>query len=167
VLASRFGLSESPGLTDYLTGNAEPGEILQPVPGIADRRNGSAAGAAHHGESNLVCITSGMTVPKPAELLASERFRSFLTEVGQVYDTVILDTPPLLPVADTLSIIPDVAMLLVCVRLEQTTRDQARAAQSALDRLPDRPVGLVLTDVNETEDGYYYGYYGSPKSGDE
>jgi non-specific protein-tyrosine kinase len=72
---------------------------------------------------------------------------------------VILDTAPLLPVADTLAIIPSVSTLIVCVRLEKTTRDEARAAQSALDRLPQRSVGLVLTDVREG-DGHYYGSYG-------
>jgi capsular exopolysaccharide synthesis family protein len=163
VLATRFGIAEAPGMTDYLTGNAEPHEILQVVPGLIDRSNGNGS-VASPAQSNLLCITSGATVPKPAELLASDRFRTFLAEVSQVYDSVILDTAPLLPVADTLSIIPDVATVLVCVRLERTTRDQARAAQSALDRLPDRPVGLVLTDVRDNEDGYYYGYYGSPKS---
>ncbi len=162
VLASRFGVKTSPGLTDYLTGHAEPHEILQPIAGLGNRTNGNGRGPAHRESSNLVCITSGTSVPRPAELLASERFRTFLDEVSKVYDSVILDTAPLLPVADTLSIIPDVASLLVCVRLKRTTRDQARAAQSALDRLPERPVGLVLTNVQENEDGYYYGYYGAP-----
>lgn len=163
VLAQRLGINAAPGLTDYLTGDARPQEVLQPVAGIADRRNGSSA-QANGGQtaSSLVCIVSGRTVPNPAELLSSERFHAFLGQVGQVYDSVILDTPPLLPVADTLAIVPDVSTLLVCVRLQRTTRDQARAAQSALDRLPQRPVGLVLTDLREKEDGYYYGYYGAP-----
>ena len=162
VLAKRFAINATPGLTDYLTGNAEPSEILQPVAGYSGRTNvnGNGNGNARDASAtNLVCITSGTNVPQPAKLLASDRFRTFLEEVSKVYDSVILDTAPLLPVADTLSIIPDVATLLVCVRLEHTTRDQARAAHSALSRLPDRPVGLVLTDVRENEDGYYYGSY--------
>jgi Mrp family chromosome partitioning ATPase len=160
VLAKRLGLKPAPGLTDYLTGNAEPAEILQPVTGIAERINGNAPalGVSHDGIANLVCITAGTAVHQPAELLASERFQSFVAEVSQVYDAVILDTAPLLPVADTLAIVPTVSALIVCVRLEQTTRDEARAAQAALDRLPQRPVGLVLTDVREG-DGHYYGSY--------
>jgi capsular exopolysaccharide synthesis family protein len=151
VLSERFGLRPSPGLTDYLTGNAEPHQILQPV---------NQPSVTSNGNSNLVCITSGTTAAKPAELLASERFRDFLAEVGGVYDTVILDTAPLLPVADTLGIIPDVPTVLLCVRLTQTTRDQAHAAQAALDRLPMRTVGIVLTNVSEGQEGYY-GYYGA------
>lgn len=163
VLAQRFHIKERPGLTDYLTGNAEPSEILQPIRGIAERLNGGAptlSNAALAG--NLVCITSGTTVPRPAELLASERFQTFLSGVSEVYDSIILDSAPLLPVADTLAIVPGASTVLVCVRLDRTTRDQARAAQTALDRLPERPVALVLTDVNQREDGYYYGYYGAP-----
>jgi Mrp family chromosome partitioning ATPase/capsular polysaccharide biosynthesis protein len=161
VLAKRLGIKDAPGLGDYLTGNAQPNEILQPVAGIAERVNGNAPALAvsQNGMPNLVCITAGTSVHQPAELLASERFQSFVAQVSEVYDTVILDTAPLLPVADTLAIIPSVSTLIVCVRLEKTTRDEARAAQSALDRLPQRSVGLVLTDVREG-DGHYYGSYG-------
>jgi succinoglycan biosynthesis transport protein ExoP len=161
VLAKRFGINESPGLSDFLTGNAEPNTILQPIGGIVERLNGSGAalGPAQPWSSNLVCITAGRTVPRPAELLASSGFRSFLAEVAEVYDAVILDTPPLLPVADTLAIVPDVSAVIMCVRLERTTRDQAHAAQSALDRLPERPIGLVITDIRRQDAGYDYSPY--------
>jgi Mrp family chromosome partitioning ATPase/capsular polysaccharide biosynthesis protein len=158
VLAKRLGIKEGPGLSDYLTGHAQPNHILQPIPGIVERLNGSGAAVTggHHGSASLVCITAGRHVPRPAELLASERFREFLREVSGVYDTVILDTPPLLPVADTLAIVPDVSTVVMCVRLERTTRDQARAAQSALERLPERPTGIVVTDIRRQDEGYEY-----------
>jgi capsular exopolysaccharide synthesis family protein len=164
VLAARLGVAEKPGLTDYLTGNAEPNQILQAVPALAATTNG---GQPRNGEAEtasdrrLVCITAGTLAPRPADLLASERFQAFLAEVSDVYETVILDTAPLLTVADTLEIVPHVAGVLVCVRLRQTRRDQLRSTQAALDRLPVPPVGLVLTDVREAAEGYY-GYYGAP-----
>jgi len=162
ALATRFGINPTPGLTDYLSGNADPDEILQTLPVATAAGNGNGPPKPAQITSNLVCITAGTTVPRPAEMLASERFRAFLTQVSEAYDLVILDTAPLLPVADTLGILPNVSTLLICVRLAQTTRDQARATQSALDRLPEkRAVGLVLTDVRENEDGYY-GYYAAP-----
>jgi capsular exopolysaccharide synthesis family protein len=161
VLAQRFGLVEQPGLTDYLTGNAEPHEVMQYVAATASGANGADPEDGNAPYERFVCITSGTPAPRPAELLGSARFQGFLAEVTAVYDAVILDSAPLLSVADTLEIIPHVSGVLVCVRLEQTTRDQARAARAALDRLPARPVGVVLTDVRESGEGYY-GYYGSP-----
>jgi non-specific protein-tyrosine kinase len=163
ALAHRFGIEQSPGVSDYLTGDAQPHEIVQPIGGIAPSLNGG--GPAHSSEqaaaSNLVCISSGAAVSRPAELLASDRFQTFLAEVADVYETVILDTAPLLSVADTLAIVPAASMLLVCVRLGRTTRDMARAARSALDRLPQRPVGIVVTGVRQRGDGYY-DFYGTP-----
>ncbi len=162
VLAKRFGLSSVPGLTDYLTGHAEPQQIMQTVPAVhpaSVSANGNGHGPAD-GES-LICIVAGTIAPRPAELLASQAFQSFLDEVGEVYDTVILDSPPLLAVADSLELIPRVDSILMCVRLDQTTRDQARAAMAALGRLPDRPTAIVLTNVSERAGGYYSYYYRS------
>jgi Mrp family chromosome partitioning ATPase len=164
VLADRFGIEEAPGLSDYLGGRNAPADVLQTiaVPGATvehgidvpwgEGDNGSAP-------QSLVCITAGTAPPRPADVLSSERFSAFLTQVGKVYERVIIDCPPLLPVADTLEIAPRVDCLLVCVRLNWTTRDQAQAAKEALERLPSRPVGLVLTDFSERDTGYYRGYY--------
>lgn len=163
VLASRLGLPRAPGLTDYLTGNATPSEIVRSVPTIQPSSDGDPDGLITKSGvdgQKLSCITAGTLVPRPTELLASDRFRNFLEEIAEVYATVILDSAPLLTVADTHEIIPDIAGVLVCVRLRQTTRDQARAVQAALARLPERPVGVIVTGVRDAEDGYY-GYYGS------
>jgi succinoglycan biosynthesis transport protein ExoP len=153
VLADRFGIEGAPGLSDYLAGRNEPGDVLQQVPASgAQTANGSTGGA-------LVCITAGSPPPRPADVLSSDRFTRFLKQVGKAYERVIIDCPPLLPVADTLEIVPHVDCVLMCVRLNRTTHDQAQAAQKALERLPGRPVGLVLTDFTQRDTGYYRGYY--------
>lgn len=170
VLAARLGVPEGPGLTDYLTGNAGPGDILRSVPTVYRKLNGAKNGEkgspVYVEDQQLVCITAGTRPPRPAELLASERFHSFLKEVSEVYDSVILDSPPLLTVSDTLEIVPSVSAILLCVRLRQTTREQVRAAQAALERLPERPLGTVITGLRKNDRGYrdYYSNYYSGAS---
>ena len=157
VLATRFGLRESPGLTDYLTGHASPREIMQMVATAAEptgMQNGN--GASLH--EQLVCIVAGTLPPRPAELLGSQKFETFLSEVGSVYDVVVLDSPPLLAVADPLELIRHAGSVLMCVRLDQTTREQIHGAAAAMQRLPDRPTAVVLTSVTDRAGGYY-GYY--------
>jgi capsular exopolysaccharide synthesis family protein len=161
VLAARLGLPDGPGLTDYLTGHAQPAEILRSVPMIHQRLNGGTNGKAsptYVDDQRLVCVTAGTPAPRPAELLASDAFRTFLTEVSDVYDTVILDSAPLLAVSDTLEVVPSVSAILLCVRLRQTKREHLRAAQGALDHLPSRPLGVVITGLQKS-DSPYYGYY--------
>jgi capsular exopolysaccharide synthesis family protein len=161
VMPARFGLNRAPGLSDYLTGNAEPHQILQPVSLTTPSAYNGNGAQANASDSRLVCITSGSDVPLPAELLSSERFRAFLAEVGEAYDAVILDTAPLLPLSDTLGIIPEVSSVLLCIRLGQTTRDQVHAARESLARLVPRPVAIVATAVKDQVEGYYGYYYSS------
>jgi len=74
----------------------------------------------------------------------------------------VLDCTPLLSVGDALQLVPRVDGVVLCVRAEQTTREQARAARQALEHFPDRPIGVVVTGVkpgHELDYGYYsYAY---------
>ncbi len=174
-LPARLSVKRSPGLTDYLAGEAGAAEILQvvtlsevdpvfkgdkgPVAGA-----GAGAGAGSTVAGRLAVIAAGSHSVRPAELLGSQRFRDFLEQVCAAYDTVVLDTPPLLSVADTLEIVPLVDSILLCIRADQTTRDEARAVKDALAQLPKRTTGIVVTGLKpgrEHDYGYYsHEYYG-------
>jgi len=162
VIAERLNLDLEPGLTDYLTGEADPSAVLQAV-SVAPATNGSLVTAGQ-----LVCIVAGSRTLRADELLSSSRFRELLAEVSSVYDLVVLDCAPILPVADTLEILPLVDSVVLCVRAGQTTRDQALAARAALLRLPPRPIGVVVTAVSPTDEygsyAYNYAYTSSDSS---
>ena len=146
VVAGGLDLDPSPGLTDYLTGGVEASDV---------RRSVMVQGPT---AQPLTVVPAGTPTPGSAELLATTGFDRFLDEVAREYELVVLDCPPLLPVGDTLSIVPRVEGVILCVRLGQTTRDQAVAAKDALRRLPERPVGLVLTDSKPGSEYDYSGY---------
>lgn len=168
TLSNLLELEQSPGLTDFLVGDATPEQILRTVDfNAAPSLNGSApqANGQHSDPSlgRLVCIPAGSPTTRAAELLGSNQFKEFLEQVSQIYDAVILDSSPLLPVADTLEMLPHVDTVIVCAREFQTTRSQAAAAKTALSHLPDRPTGLVVTGVRPHGDEHYgYAYYKYP-----
>jgi capsular exopolysaccharide synthesis family protein len=155
VLAEGFELDPSPGLTDYLTGDVEASDL---------RRSVMVEGPT---AQPLSVVPAGAPTPQPAELLGSPRFDKFLDEIAREHELVVLDCPPLLPVGDTLSIVPKVEGVILCVRLGQTTRDQAIAAKDALRRLPERPVGLVLTGSKPGSEYDYSGYQAPRREGAE
>ena len=152
-LATRLGIESSPGMTDYLEGRATPAAILRRIVVEAGGSDGEPAdaGATTH---ELVVIPAGSPTSHAAELLGSNRFGKFLAEVRDVYDVVVIDSTPLLPVADTLEMLPHVDGIIVCVRDLQTTREEALAAKAALARFPNRPTGLVVTDIKSNRDRY-------------
>jgi Mrp family chromosome partitioning ATPase len=165
MLAERFELSSTPGLADWLIGRAEAGEVVQ----VARVGYGHDAGegaeredaipTAVAGEASLAVMVAGTWSPQPTELLALQRFGQFLAQVAKVYDLVVLDCAPLLLVGDTLQVLPHTDAVLICVRVDQTTREQGLAAKAAVEHLPPRPTGLVVTGVRSGSRGYYYGYY--------
>ena len=157
-LSDRLGLKREPGLSDYLAGEASPQDVLQTASISEALMNGIRAPGAQ-GPAEMVCITAGGSTPRPAELLSSDRCRDFLEKVRDVYDLVVLDTSPLLSVVDALALVPQADGVIVCVRAAQTTRDEARAAKAALDHLPSRSMGAVVTGIRPQDDETYEYYY--------
>jgi Mrp family chromosome partitioning ATPase len=108
---------------------------------------------------NLFLVTAGAEVNAPADLLAGEKFKSFLAEVRDRYDTVLIDTPPVLPVADTLTVRDLVDGFIVLYRAEFTPHALFRQALEELGE--EHVLGAVLNGVEGQSEHYYQKYYGS------
>lgn len=161
TLAGRASLKATPGLTEllrgYVAGGSAPFErYVQSVPAVSGGGQGNGATAQPIG--GLDALTAGTAPPMPAELLGGPAFEELLGQARARYDTVILDTSPLLPVADTLEILPLVDGILICVRAGRTRAEELRSVRSALEHLPQRALGFVLTGVGAGDEADY-GYY--------
>lgn len=152
VLAERFGVPQAPGLADYLAGAVAPHDTLRTFqfsePSVEDGVSPWSAdrpitGAPHR----LVFIPSGSQTTRSAELLGSSLFKQFVEQVGQTYDVVVFDSTPLLPVSDTLEILPWIDAAVLCVREGHTTLDQVTAAKDILSRFPGCLAGIVITGI--------------------
>ncbi|MBN1529273.1 MAG: hypothetical protein JW895_09460 [Thermoleophilaceae bacterium] len=153
MLAERSGLEPGPGLSDLLVGDAKVSDVVRAVEIGPKGLNGASPPRV-----SLDCVTAGTPAPQPAELLASRRFTERLAYLSSAHDLTVIDAPPLLPVGDTLRLVPRADRVVLCVRARHTTRDQLHAARDTLARLPSRPAGVVVTGVRRGEEGEY-GYY--------
>ncbi len=137
-----LGAPLAPGLTDYLRGEADELAIIQ-----------------HGQEGNLCFIAGGNEVSNTSELLSNGRLKTLLDHIAPVFDWVILDSPPCLPVADA-SILADLCDgVLLIVRAGTTPIE---AAQRACQELQGRRIlGIVLNAVEEIHayGTYYYNAY--------
>jgi non-specific protein-tyrosine kinase len=84
--------------------------------------------------------------------------RRLVEGLGDLFDTVVIDSPPILPVADTLGLAKLVDGVIVVVRAKSATSDEAHDVQALVDRLEIPLVGIVVSDVT-VRGGY--GTYGS------
>ncbi|WP_150269449.1 CpsD/CapB family tyrosine-protein kinase [Paenibacillus tepidiphilus] len=114
------------------------------------------------GVSNLSIVTSGPIPPNPAEMMASNRMNALLQELRQLYDVVLIDTPPLLAVTDAQIIASKSDGVIMVVSYGKVKRDIAAKAKSGLDRVGAKMLGVVLNNVKrKASEGYYYYYYGN------
>ncbi len=142
-----FEISEEKGLSSVLAGKCTLEEAIQPrlVKG-------------------LDILSCGPEVPNPSELLNSETFAEILNGLTKQYDRIIIDSPPVGPVADSqiLAAICDVALLVL--RAEKSTRKHSQQARDSLLSVGGHLLGAIVNDVSQKHGryGYYsgYGYYG-------
>src|SRR5882762_2449109 len=135
-----FGAPRSPGLTDYLRGEADECAVIQ---------NGS--------EGNLCLLPGGTEVSNPSELLLGDRMKKLLDLVTPVFDWIILDSPPALAVHDASSLADLCDGVLFVVKAGETDYQLAEKASSEF--LRKNLLGVVLNGVEK--DASYGGYYAS------
>ncbi|KAA1427471.1 polysaccharide biosynthesis tyrosine autokinase [Nocardioides antri] len=141
-VATMLGVDPAIGLTTALVGKAQIEDAIQV-----------------HGPSGLHVLASGAKPPNPTEILQSRVTHDLIRRLRQSYDMIIVDAPPLLPVADAsvLSTLADGAILVV--RHGQTTRDQVTEAVNRLSQVGGRLYGVVVNMVAKRAIGSYYYYY--------
>ena len=146
-----LGTKNEPGLSDYLLGEATITKVLQ----VGEQRN-------------LCFIPGGKLVSNPSELLHSQKMKSLLERMGQMFDWVIVDSPPAIAVHDA-SILADMCDgVLFVVRAGAT--DFEAAQKAAAEFSDSKLLGVILNRVakRETYGEYYYGYSGdSDKDGEK
>jgi capsular exopolysaccharide synthesis family protein len=138
-----LGAPNSPGLSDYLRGNVDEFGVIQ-----------------HGHEGNLCFIAGGSEVSDPSELLSNGRLKKLLDRVTPIFDWVIIDSPPCLPVADSTILANFCDGILLVVRAGSTA---TTVAQRACQELQGRNViGVVLNAVEQSHmyGSYYYQGYG-------
>ncbi len=159
-----FQLSNKTGLTDFLLGVNESQ--------IKDEVKSLIKWCMQKTEvEGLHVLTSGPLPPNPSELLGSEKMRKTLATLSEIYDYIIMDSPPGLIVTDAAVMSTQADGVLLVVNARGTTRNQLKQSVEELRDLNQRAglIGVVLNDLTAKRDGYYnhYYYYSSSNSLDE
>ncbi|HWB67969.1 MAG TPA: polysaccharide biosynthesis tyrosine autokinase [Mycobacteriales bacterium] len=143
-VATYLGLENAVGLTSVLLGWTSWREALQDW---------------GTGEAQLRVLASGPLPPNPSELIAGQQMRTLLQELEEECDVVIIDGPPLLPVADSTVLATTATGALLVVRQGKTRHDQVARAIQALEAVDARLYGVVLNMARRSAGAYDYDYY--------
>jgi len=138
-----FGLPDGPGLVDVLVGAVDLNQALVHLP-----------------EFNLTVLPAGTTPTHPAELLGSATMRRVLDTLRTRFDRILIDMPPVAPLADLHIVAPIADGVLMIVRAGVTPKPAIERALAGLET--SKVLGLVLNESGEQQDADYggYGYIG-------
>jgi len=119
-----------------------------------------------NGIDGLHYITSGSLPPNPSELLSSEKMAEILTEFKSQFNTIIIDSPPLLIVPDALALAARVDGVLLVFRPSVTKRNELARGIELLKQLNTNILGVVINNVKVKSSSIYYrNYYANDNYG--
>lgn len=107
---------------------------------------------------NLDIVTSGPIPPNPSEMLASDNMKKLLSELSKYYDYVIIDTPPINIVTDTLTLLKSIAGVMLVAMQGQTPVEALEQAIESVNFSEGAILGVVVTHVDLTSSKYNYKY---------
>jgi len=137
-----LGMGPSSGLSNVLTGSATVQQTITASPILP----------------NLFIMPAGTPPPNPAELLASVNMRDLIAELRELYDHIVIDTPPTLSVTDAVVLSPRADATILVIRSGQTTKQALRRARDILMQVNAHVAGVLLNAVDLTSPDYYYYY---------
>ncbi|HKC00778.1 MAG TPA: polysaccharide biosynthesis tyrosine autokinase [Terriglobales bacterium] len=137
-----LGMGPRSGLSNVLTGSATLQQTIAISPILP----------------NLFIMPAGTPPPNPAELLASSNMRDLIVELRELYDHIVIDTPPTLSVTDAVVLSPRADATILVIRSGQTTKPALRRARDILMQVNAHVAGVLLNAVDLTSPDYYYYY---------
>jgi succinoglycan biosynthesis transport protein ExoP len=137
-----FGLSGTDGLTTTIIGETSAYQAMREID-IA----------------NLYCMVAGAIPPNPVELLGSNQMVELLQQLRSQFEIVIIDSPPILPVADSIALARHCDGVVVIARAGSTHRDQLVETVRQVENANGRFLGLAVNSVRPTDSPYEYEYY--------
>ncbi|WP_317914163.1 CpsD/CapB family tyrosine-protein kinase [Carnobacterium maltaromaticum] len=108
-------------------------------------------------EKNLFILPPGFIVPNPADVLGSKNMGELLGELSQMFDQIIIDTPPILVATDAAVVSTFADGILLVVRSGKTKKESAKKGLRLMHQSLTPIIGIILNDVqmNKNEDYYY------------
>ncbi|OTG85184.1 polysaccharide biosynthesis tyrosine autokinase [Acinetobacter sp. ANC 4648] len=145
-----FGVSNEKGLAEYLIDDAPLESVIKST---------NIAG--------LDFLNRGRNPSNPAELLSSDKFRDFLANLNETYDHILIDSPPVLAVTDSIIISQYAAVNLIVARYNQTALKELEITVNRFEQAGTKVTGFILNDVQKTfGGGYAYNYAYTSKAED-
>ena len=108
---------------------------------------------------NLFMVSCGVKPPNPAELLGAQTYREFLREAAELFDFVIIDTPPLGSVIDCAIIASQTDGVLLVVKRRTVDFHKILRVKQQLEKANARILGVVLNKISKSDYKTYYKYY--------
>ena len=133
-----FKFDDSPGMSSYLSGNCNYEDIIRQTQ-----------------IKNLYYAPSGPIPPNPAELIDTDLMRKFMENAKNEFDYIIIDTPPVAIVTDTLLLTPYVDIYLFIVRQRYTSQNTLELVEQLYRQGKLKNMAIIINDINLSG---YYGY---------
>lgn len=140
-IATYLNVEQKTGISLYLSNRCELKEL-----------------SMHHEELNFDYICAGPVPPNPSELLASSRTNTFLNYLRSEYDVIIIDTPPIGVVSDTITLSKVADHIVLTVRHNVTPRKVLEAVFEEFERRDLKHLNIVYNGIPIVRGGYGYGY---------
>lgn len=159
VLHRIFGIDREPGLTDYLWGNCELKDTIKTIIDIMAGKFEMGDLLKTPGLDYLHILTAGSSLLNPWGVLRSPRLREMIQEVRDSYDTIIIDSAPILAAADTSDIASEVDGVILVYEVGRISRNILKRAKEQLGSVHSKVLGVILNNIRPQVAPLAYQYY--------